>query len=152
MSHNNRDDDAKMAALYSAVRAQHAATPSVTAGKGMSFHPLYDRVLIRKADSSGRTKGGLFIPEVASESHQPLSRGEVIAVGHGRPTEHGIIPLQVKVGDLVYYDRKAATEIPWEGDLDGNVVVLQERAILGTITGAPRDTGLHSPDGGPLVA
>jgi chaperonin GroES len=117
----------------------------------MKFQPLYDRILIRKTDSTGRTKGGLYIPEVANESHQPLARGEVIAVGHGRPTETGTIPLQVAVGDLVYFDRKAATEIPWEGDLDGNVVVCQERHILGTITGAPRDTGLIGDDGKPLV-
>lgn len=42
--------------------------------------PLFDRILIRRAEAITRTKGGIVIPEKAQAK---VLQGEVIAVGPG---------------------------------------------------------------------
>lgn len=115
------------------------------------FQPLFDRVVVRNCDENGKTRGGLFIPEIARGA-SPVARGEVLAIGTGRVNAEGkVLPLAVKVGDAVWYDRKAGQVIPW-GDDDGEeVILLRELEILGVLTGLARDTGLIKDDGSPVL-
>ncbi len=63
----------------------------------MTFRPLHDRVVIRRAEGDTKSKGGIIIPDTAKEKPQ---QGEVIAVGPGSRDESGkLIPLDVKAGD-----------------------------------------------------
>ena len=63
----------------------------------MAFHPLGDRVAIRRVEEQARTKGGIIIPDTVKEKPQ---EGEVVAVGPGAWDEHGKrVPMAVKSGD-----------------------------------------------------
>lgn len=71
--------------------------------------PLFDRVLIQKAEMVTKTKGGIVIPEKAAEK---VLKGVVVAVGPGARNEAGNhIPLQVKVGDTVLLPEYGGTKV-----------------------------------------
>jgi chaperonin GroES len=44
----------------------------------VNFHPLHDRVVVRRIDADEKFAGGIMIPDRAKEK---LSQGEVVAVG-----------------------------------------------------------------------
>ena len=46
----------------------------------MAFKPLHDRVLVRRVESTEKTKGGLIIPDSAKEKP---AEGLVVACGEG---------------------------------------------------------------------
>jgi hypothetical protein len=46
----------------------------------MKFRPLHDRVVVKRVEEEGKTKGGIIIPDTAKE--KPME-GEVVAVGPG---------------------------------------------------------------------
>jgi len=75
----------------------------------MKFHPLHDRILIKRIEEKETAKGGIIIPDSAKEKQQ---EGEVIAVGNGKKTEEGkIIALDVKAGDRILFGKYSGTEI-----------------------------------------
>ena len=77
----------------------------------MKFRPLHDRVVVRRVDEDTKTKGGIIIPDTAQE--KPM-QGEIIAVGPGGRDEAGkLIPIDVKVGDVVLFGK-------WTGPEDKN--------------------------------
>lgn len=94
----------------------------------MTVTPLFDRVLIKRAEESTKTKSGLFLPESATE--KPV-QGVVLAVGQGKVSDDGkVAPLTVKVGDKVVFNRYAGTEIKVDGE---ERLVMREEDILGII-------------------
>lgn len=94
----------------------------------MEIRPLYDRLLVKRVESPTQSKGGLFLPESASEKP---SEGEILAVGQGRLGDDGEIhPLAVKVGDRVLFSRYAGNEIKVEGV---ERLVLREDEVLGVV-------------------
>jgi chaperonin GroES len=99
------------------------------------FRPLENRVLVRRIKAEEKTPGGLIIPDTAKE--KPLE-GEVLAVGSGVRDESGrIIPLEVKVGDHVLFDKSAGTDVIIDGE---ERLVLKQSDILGVIEGETRET------------
>jgi chaperonin GroES len=74
----------------------------------MNLKPLADRVLLKPEQGESRTPGGIIIPEAAREKTQ---QGTVIEVGLG--TEK--VPILVKVGQKVMYDKYAGTQIKIDG-------------------------------------
>lgn len=94
----------------------------------MNFMPLYDKVLIKRAEAEQKTKSGILIPDTVKE--KPLE-GEVISVGTGRKTDDGnIIPLVVKAGDKVLFGKYAGTEIKIDGI---EYLLMKEDEILGIV-------------------
>ena len=94
----------------------------------MQVRPLYDRILVKRVDAEARSKGGLFLPESATEKP---SEGIVIAAGQGRLGDDGVVhALAVKQGDRVAFGRYAGTEIKVDGE---SRLVLRESEILGII-------------------
>ena len=68
--------------------------------------PLGDRVVLKRADAEGKTKGGIVLPDTAKDKPQ---KGEVIAVGDGYIRDDGSrVPLTVKEGDDVIFSPTAA--------------------------------------------
>lgn len=60
------------------------------------------------------TKSGIVLPETA-EKERPI-KGRVIAVGPGKRNDKGeIIPMSVKVGDIVLFKKYGPDEIEIEG-------------------------------------
>jgi chaperonin GroES len=89
------------------------------------IRPLYDRVLVQRLDDEGKTPGGLYIPDNAKEKAQT---GKVVSTGTGRVSTDGkLVPMQVKVGDTVFFGKYSGT------DAGKDHVVLREEEILGVI-------------------
>ncbi len=92
----------------------------------MKFRPLHDRVLIKVLDSEAKTAGGIIIPDTAKEKPQ---EGEVAAVGPGAKTEDGkLIPMDVKVGDIVLFGKWSGTEVKIDGK---EYSIMKESDIMG---------------------
>jgi chaperonin GroES len=94
----------------------------------MKFRPLHDRVVVKRIEQEGKSKGGIIIPDTAKEKPQ---EGEVIAVGPGDRDEAGKIhALDVKVGDRVLFGKWSGTEIKID---DVDYLVMKESDIVGVI-------------------
>jgi chaperonin GroES len=94
----------------------------------MKIRPLQDRIIVKRIEEEGKTKGGIIIPDTAKE--KPME-GEVIAVGTGKILENGKKqPLEVKAGDRVLFGKYAATEIKID---EVEHLMMREDDILGVI-------------------
>ncbi|KAJ3654318.1 hypothetical protein Zmor_013513 [Zophobas morio] len=81
-------------------------------GAAKRLIPLFDRVLIKKAEVVTKTKGGIVIPEKAQAK---VLKGTVVAVGPGsRNTNGEHVPLTVKVGDDVLLPEYGGTKVELE--------------------------------------
>ncbi|MDO8495661.1 MAG: co-chaperone GroES [bacterium] len=79
----------------------------------MNLKPLSNRVFIEPVEEEMTTKSGIVIPETAKE--KPL-KGRVVATGPGKHNEDGkLIPMSVKVGDLVLFKKYGPDEIEVNG-------------------------------------
>lgn len=73
------------------------------------FKPLGNRVLLRRLDAEEKLKGGLILPDTAKKKQE---QAEVIAIGQGKCDKSGkLIPIPVKVGDIVLMDKYSGQEI-----------------------------------------
>ena len=79
----------------------------------MKIQPLHDRVIVKRIEEEETTKGGIIIPDTAKEKPQ---EGIVIAVGSGKTEDGKKIPLEVKKGDRILFNKYAGTEITIEGE------------------------------------
>ena len=87
--------------------------------------PLSDRVIVKPMEQKETKKGSIIIPDTAKE--KPME-GTIIAVGPGSKNEEGkVVPLDVKVGDIVIYAKYAGTEIKEDGE---ELIILRESDIL----------------------
>ncbi|MFA5007796.1 MAG: co-chaperone GroES [Candidatus Omnitrophota bacterium] len=94
----------------------------------MKIKPLGDRVVIQASESKEQTRGGIVLPDTAKEKPQ---EGKVIAVGTGKKTDDGkIVPLNVKVGDIVLYGKYSGTEITVDGE---EYLIVKEEDILAIV-------------------
>lgn len=89
------------------------------------LRPLADRVWVKRRDAEQTTASGLIIPDAAKEKAQT---GIVLAVGSGRKDPSGkSIPMDVAVGDLVYFGKYAGTEAGTD------CLIIREDEILGVV-------------------
>ncbi|MDG4884190.1 MULTISPECIES: co-chaperone GroES [unclassified Mesorhizobium] len=94
----------------------------------MKFHPLHDRVLVRRVEAEEKTAGGIIIPDTAKEKPQ---QGEIIAVGPGARDESGkLVALDVKVGDRILFGKWTGTEIKLDGE---DLLIMKESDVMGVI-------------------
>jgi len=95
------------------------------------FTPLHDRILVRRVEEVGTTRGGIIIPDSAKDKP---SEGEVIAVGRGKSNDEGkVFPLAVKEGDHILFGKYSGTEIKLDGE---DFIIMREEEVLGIVTGA----------------
>ena len=95
----------------------------------MNLQPLDDRIVVRPNESEETTASGLVIPDTAKEKPQT---GEVLAAGPGRRAETSgeLIPLDVKVGDIVVYSKYGGTEYTVDGE---ELLILTSRDVLAKV-------------------
>lgn len=94
----------------------------------MKLQPLGDRIVVKpKEEDEAMTTSGLVIPDTAKEKPQ---LGEVLAVGPGEYQDGERIPLDVEVGDLVFYSKYGGTEVKVEGE---EYLVLSSRDVLAVL-------------------
>jgi chaperonin GroES len=90
--------------------------------------PLHDRVVVKPSEAEEKTKGGIILPDTAKE--KPIE-GKVVAVGNGKVTEDGkVMPLTVKVGDVVLYGKYSGTEIRIDQE---DYLIMRESDIFGIV-------------------
>jgi chaperonin GroES len=93
--------------------------------------PLHDRILVRRTEESGTTRGGLIIPDSAKDKPQ---EGEIIAAGKGKTNEEGtLFPLAVREGDHILFGKYSGTEIKIDGE---DLLIMKEEEVLGVVSGA----------------
>ncbi|MFN3653464.1 MAG: co-chaperone GroES [Armatimonadota bacterium] len=93
-----------------------------------SLKPLSDRIIVKAVEGEEKTAGGIVLPDSAKEKPQ---QGEVVAVGPGKVQDNGkTAPMDVQVGDRVYYGKYSGTEVKLDGQ---ELVVLRQDDILGVV-------------------
>ena len=94
----------------------------------MKFRPLGDRILVKRVEEETKTKGGIIIPDTVKE--KPM-QGKVVATGAGKRGEDGrLIPIDVKVGNVVLYGKWSGTEVKIDGE---DLVILNEADVMGVV-------------------
>ena len=94
----------------------------------MKIRPLQDRVIVKRIEEEGKTKGGIIIPDTAKE--KPVE-GIVAAVGKGKTAKDGkLIKLDVKAGDKILFGKYSGTEVKIDGV---EHLIMREDDILGII-------------------
>ena len=92
----------------------------------MSIQPLRDFILVTKTVDEERVPGSMLFRPATAETK--IVKGTVLAVGTGRVCSDGtIVPLEVKVGDTVVFNKNFATEVS-EGS--ESALVLREDQLL----------------------
>ncbi len=100
------------------------ATKSAAAVK---VTPLADRVVVKPLEETEQMRGGLYIPDTAKEKPQ---QGEIVAVGPGRYEKDKRVPMDVKVGDKVLYEKYSGTEVTLDGE---QYLILKESDVLAVV-------------------
>lgn len=73
------------------------------------FRPLGNRVLVRRLEAEEKLKGGILLPDTAKKKQE---QAEVISIGAGKSDKNGkLIPLPVKVGDIILMEKYSGQEI-----------------------------------------
>ena len=86
--------------------------------------PLEDHILVEAIEEENKTKSGILLPE----SKEKPSKGKVVAVGNGKILDNGTrAPIDVKVGDIVYFTKYSPDEL----DVDGiKYLVIKQTSLL----------------------
>ncbi len=94
----------------------------------MNLKPLADRLVVEPLEQEEVTAGGIILPETAKEKPQ---QGKVLATGPGRVDDDGEhIAMEVKVGDVVLYQKYGGTEVKMGGK---KLLVLRESDVLAIV-------------------
>jgi chaperonin GroES len=92
-----------------------------------TIKPLSNRIVVKR-NAHVVSKGGILLPETAQE--KPKS-GQVIACGPGVYNESGkLIPLAVKVGDMVLFSPYAGNAVDLKTTDDAEYLVMSEDDVL----------------------
>jgi chaperonin GroES len=99
----------------------------------MNIRPLYDRIVVKRIESTETMQGGLYIPDSAKEKPQ---EGEVVAVGKGKRLEDGkVIALDVKPGDRILFGKYSGSDIKLDGE---EYLIMREDEVLGVLEGTAK--------------
>lgn len=95
----------------------------------MKIYPIRDQVVVTKdKEEERKSPGGIITVAVSAPK---FVSGTVVTVGSGRVTMSGaVVPLEVQVGDKVFFNPSHATEVT---DDTGTFFVLREDAVLSTL-------------------
>ncbi|HIT26666.1 MAG TPA: co-chaperone GroES [Candidatus Ornithoclostridium excrementipullorum] len=93
----------------------------------MNIKPLFDRIVIEPMDAPEKTGSGLFLPSSAQEKPQ-LAR--VISVGPGGLVDGKEVTMQIKVGDIVLYNKYAGSDFKLD---EKEVTVLKQSDVLAIV-------------------
>jgi chaperonin GroES len=95
----------------------------------LKLKPLGSRVVIKALEREEMTKSGLVLPDTAKEKPQ---EGKVLSVGPGdrHPDTGARIPVELKIGDRVLFQKYAGTEFKLD---DEELLILSEKDVLAVI-------------------
>jgi chaperonin GroES len=114
-------------------KSNHNMNKKELAIMATKFTPLYDRILVRRVEEAGTTRGGLIIPDSAKDKPQ---EGTVISVGKGKTNDEGkLFALAVEEGDSILFGKYSGTEIKLDGE---DFLIMKEEEVLGIVTGTAK--------------
>ena len=90
----------------------------------MSLKPIYENILLKHVDANEKSAGGIYLSQAA----RPNAKGEVLAIGEGYRVNGELVPLQVKVGDVVVYRKGVEQEVI--DDNGDSFILLSEANVL----------------------
>lgn len=93
----------------------------------MGIKPIGDRIVVQILNDEVEKVGSLYVPDTAKEKPQ---QGKVIAVGEGRRDGKDLIPLTVKVGDVVLYGKYSGTEVKHD---NSDFLIISENDVLAIV-------------------
>lgn len=93
----------------------------------MNIKPLFDRIVVKAVESADNTESGLFLPSSAKEKPQSA---QVIAVGPGGMVDGKEVTMQIKVGDLVLFNKYSGSDFKLDGE---EVTILRQSDVLAII-------------------
>ena len=93
----------------------------------MQLKPLFDKVVLKKAEAVETTKTGILLPGSAQEKPQ---MSEVVAVGPGGLVGGHEVKMTLKVGDKVITGKYAGTEVKVDGE---EYTIVRQNDILAVI-------------------
>ena len=92
----------------------------------MNLIPLEDHILVEPVEQEETTASGILLP---TDKNEKPSKGTVVAVGAGKILENGQrAPIDVAVGDTVYFTKYAPDEI--EVADDKKLLVVKHSSVL----------------------
>lgn len=91
------------------------------------FTPFHDYLLLKPLEEEKTNEHG-FITTTGTSSNKPI-KAIVVKVGTGRVELGNHIPLQSKLGDLVYVDKYQSTEVVVEGE---KFILVRENSVFGS--------------------
>lgn len=96
------------------------------------IQPIADRIAIVRMEDPGTTTSGLIKPDIAQER---LMTCKVIATGPGRRSEGTglLIPMQIKVGDIVSCLASQALAMPKIKDMKEKYYIIRELDVAAII-------------------
>lgn len=94
----------------------------------MNIKPLSDHVLIEVTKEEEKTKFGILLPDTI-EKEKP-EQGKVVAVGCGKNVSGKLVPMEVKVGNIVIFTKYGPSEIKVDGK---EYLIAKEEDILAII-------------------
>ena len=95
--------------------------------------PFGDRVLIRpftedEVKGGKRNHYGIIIPDTVTK--EKSAQGKVLAVGEGKWVEGKLVPVRIKIGDVVIFSKYGYDEVEQDGE---ELYLLKEESILAVI-------------------
>lgn len=94
----------------------------------IKLKPLRDRVLVKRLEAAETLKGGIILPDSAKKKQETA---KVLAVGEGQKDKEGkIIPMPVKIGDLILMDKYTGTEVTLD---DEDYVIVRADDIIAIV-------------------
>lgn len=93
----------------------------------MTIKPLFDRIVIEAVESTEKTAGGIVLPGTAQEKPQ---MAKVIAVGPGGLIDGKDVAMQIKIGDIILYNKYAGSEFKLE---NREVTILKQSDVLAIV-------------------
>ena len=78
----------------------------------MKLRPLFDKVVIKRAEAEETTKSGIILPDSAKEKPELY---EIVAVGPGGTVDGKEVAMTLKVGEKVIAAKYAGTQIKLDG-------------------------------------
>jgi chaperonin GroES len=94
-----------------------------------SIKPLNNNLFLEAIEEEKITESGIVLPDT-SEKERPV-RGRVVAAGPGSKNDQGqVIPMTVKVGDVVFFKQYGPDEVEIN---DKRYLVVQESDILAIV-------------------
>lgn len=99
------------------------------------IRPFGDRVLVRpfteealRQAQGKRSSFGIILPE--SVTKEKSAQGKILAVGEGKWVEGKLVPIRLKVGEIVVFSKYGYDEVEQGGE---ELYLLKEESILAVI-------------------